>query len=53
MEDVCDHEYDHREGVESSLVGAVEFLPGEELLEDDDNGVQGCDLLQPLVDGVG
>lgn len=53
MEDVGDHEDDHGEGVESSLVGAVEFLAGEELLEDDDDGVEGGDLLQPPVDGVG
>lgn len=53
MEDVSDHEYDHGEGVESSLVGAVESFPSEELLEDDDDGVQRCDLLDPLVDGVG
>lgn len=53
MEDVGDHEHDHRESVESAFVGAVQLLPCKELLENDDDGVQRRDLFQPLVDGVG
>ncbi len=51
MEDVGDEE-DHGEGVEAALVGAVQLAFGEEFLENDDDGVEGGDLLQPLVDGV-
>lgn len=52
MEDVGDEEDDHGEGVEAALVGAVQLAFGEEFLENDDDGVQGGDLLQPLVDGL-
>lgn len=52
MEDVGDEEDDHGEGVEAALVGAVQLAFCEEFLEDDDDGVQGGYLLQPLVDGI-
>jgi hypothetical protein len=41
MKNVSDHEHNHGKSVESAFVSAVELPNGEELLQNDDDGVQG------------
>jgi len=53
MGNIGDKQDDHGEGVETSLIGAVEPHPREELLKGDDDRMQGRDLSNPSIDSRG